>query len=147
VARDQALIIYDSMWGSTEAMAKAIAKGMSRVGLENKLIHLRKNHYSDIVKEILTAKVLVIGSPTINEGVFPSVALLLSYLKGLHPLKKRGMAFGSYGWSGEATKVVEAEMKAMGIEIMEPGLGVVYVPGEEELQQCMELGERIAGSV
>ncbi|MGA2226504.1 MAG: FprA family A-type flavoprotein [Syntrophobacteraceae bacterium] len=147
VARDQALIIYDSMWGSTEAMAKAIAQGMSRVGLENKLIHLRKNHYSDIVKEILTAKVLVIGSPTINEGVFPSVALLLSYLKGLHPLKKRGMAFGSYGWSGEATKVVEAEMKAMGIEIMEPGLGVVYVPGEEELQQCMELGERIAGSV
>ena len=147
VARDQALIIYDSMWGSTEAMAKAIAQGMSRVGLENKLIHLRKNHYSDIVKEILTAKVLVIGSPTINEGVFPSVALLLSYLKGLHPLKKRGMAFGSYGWSGEATKVVEAEMKAMGIEILEPGLGVVYVPGEEELQQCMELGERIAGSM
>jgi len=147
VARDQALIIYDSMWGSTEAMAKAIAQGMSRVGLENKLIHLRKNHYSDIVKEILTAKVLVIGSPTINEGVFPSVALLLSYLKGLHPLKKKGMAFGSYGWSGEATKVVEAEMKAMGIEILEPGLGVVYVPGEEELQQCMELGERIAGSV
>ncbi len=90
---------------------------------------------------------LVICSPTINEGVFPSVALLLSYLKCLHPLKKKGMAFGSYGWSGEATKVVEAEMKAMGIEVLEPALEVVYVPWEEELQQCMDLGERIAGSV
>ncbi len=147
IVHDRALIIYDSMWGSTEAMARAIAEGMSRAGLENKLIHLRKNHYSDVVQEILTAKVLVIGSPTLNEGVFPSVAHILSYLKGLHPLKKKGVAFGSYGWSGEAIKVVEAEMKAIGIEILEPGLEVVYVPGDEELQQCMELGERIAAGL
>ena len=99
-AENRALIIYDSMWGSTEAMAKAIAHGMSQAGLENKLLHVRKNHYSDIVKEILTAKILVIGSPTLNEGIFPSVAQLLSYLKGLRPLKKMGVAFGSYGWGG-----------------------------------------------
>ena len=77
VAENRALIIYDSMWGSTEAMAKAIATGLSQAGMENKLLHVRKNHYSDIVQEILTAKLLVIGSPTLNEGIFPSVAQLL----------------------------------------------------------------------
>ena len=100
------------------------------------------------MKEILTAKVLVIGSPTLNEGVFPSVAHLLSYLKGLHPLKKKGVAFGSYGWSGEAIKAVEAEMKAMGIQILEPGLeGRSTCLGMRNCKQCMDLGERIAGSV
>ena len=147
VAEDRALIIYDSMWGSTDKMAKAIAQGMSQAGLENKLLHVRRNHYSDIVKEILTAKILVIGSPTINEGIFPSVAQLLSYLKGLHPLKKKGVAFGSYGWGGEAIKAMEGEMKAMGITILEPGLGVIYVPGEEDLKSCMQLGERIAANL
>lgn len=147
VAEDRALIIYDSMWGSTERMAKAIAQGMSQAGLENKLLHVRRNHYSDIVKEILTAKILVIGSPTINEGIFPSVAQLLSYLKGLHPLKKKGVAFGSYGWGGEAIKAMEGEMKAMGIAILEPGLGVIYVPGEEDLKSCRQLGERIAANL
>ena len=147
VAENRALVIYDSMWGSTETMAKAIAQGMSQAGVENKLLHLRKNHYSDIIKEILTAKLLVIGSPTLNEGIFPSVAQLLAYLKGLHPLKKRGVAFGSYGWGGEAIKVLEAEMKAMGIEVLEPGLGVIYVPNDEDLENCVQLGKRLANSL
>ncbi len=146
MAENRALIIYDSMWGSTETMAKAIARGMSQAGLESKLLHVRKNHYSDIVKEILTAKLLVIGSPTLNEGIFPSVAQLLAYLKGLRPLKKKGVAFGSYGWGGEAIKAIEGEMKAMGIEVLEPGLGVIYVPGDDDLKSCVELGERIARS-
>ncbi len=147
VAENRALVIYDSMWGSTETMAKAISQGMTQAGLENKLLHVRKNHYSDIVKEILTAKLLVIGSPTLNEGLFPSVAQLLAYLKGLHPMKKRGVAFGSYGWGGEAIKVLEAEMKAMGIQILEPGLGVIYVPGAEDLENCVQLGKRLAQSL
>lgn len=147
VAEDRALIIYDSMWGSTESMARAISHGMTKAGLENKLIHVRKNHYSDIIKEVLTAKALVIGSPTINEGIFPSVAQILAYLKGLRPMKKKGAVFGSYGWGGEAIKAMEEAMKGMGIELVETGLGVMYVPGEEDLANCVQLGERIAGSL
>jgi anaerobic nitric oxide reductase flavorubredoxin len=143
VARERVLIIYDTMWGSTEIMARAISEGLSNAHVENKLIHLRKNHYSDVVKEILTAKVLVVGSPTINEGIFPSVAQLLHYVKGLHPLKKKGVAFGSYGWGGEAIEAINAEMRASGIETLEPGLGIVYVPGQDDLEECIRLGERI----
>jgi flavorubredoxin len=144
VAQDRVLVIYDTMWNSTETMAKAIAAGLAKNGVEHKLLHVRKNHYSDIVKEILTAKVLMIGSPTINEGIFPSVAQLLAYLKGLRPLKKKGVAFGSYGWGGEAIEAMNKEMRAAGIEIIESGLGIMYTPAKEDLESCFQLGERIA---
>ena len=147
VVQDRVLIIYDTMWGSTEAMARAISEGLSKARIEHKLIRLRKNHYSDVVREILTAKVLVIGSPTINEGMFPSVAQLLYYIKGLHPLKKKGVVFGSYGWGGEAIQAMSTEMTAGGIEALEPGLGIVYVPGREDLAECVRLGERIGAAV
>ena len=128
-------------------MAKAIAQGISQAGVENKLIHVRKNHRSDIVKEILSAKILVIGSPTINEGIFPTVAELLIYLKGLRPLKKKGVAFGSYGWGGEAIPAINDLMKDSGIEVIDPGLSVMYVPGEEDLEQCVTLGKKIAANI
>ena len=144
IADDRVLIIYDTMWQSTETMAKAISQGISAAGVENKLIHVRKNHRSDIMKEILSSKILVIGSPTINEGIFPSVAELLIYLKGLRPLKKKGVAFGSYGWGGEAIPAINDAMKGMGFEIIDPGLSVMYVPGEEDLENCVALGEKIA---
>ncbi len=147
VAEKRVLIIYDTMWQSTETMAKAIAQGVSEAGVENKLIHVRKNHRSDIMKEILSAKVLAIGSPTINEGIFPTVAELLVYLKGLRPLKKRGLAFGSYGWGGEAIPAINEAMKGMGIEVIDPGLSVMYVPGAEDLENCVELGRKIAANL
>jgi len=147
VAEEHVLIIYDTMWQSTETMAKVISQGISQAGVENKLIHVRKNHRSDIMKEILSAKILAIGSPTINEGIFPTVAELLIYLKGLRPLKKKGVAFGSYGWGGEAIPAINDAMKGMGIEVIDPGLSVMYVPGDEDLQNCFQMGEKIAASL
>ena len=120
---------------------------MSQAGLENKLLHVRKNHYSDIVKEILTAKVLVIGSPTLNEGIFPSVAQLLVVSQGSASLEKEGSGLRFLRLGGEAIKALESEMKAMGIAMLEPGLGVIYVPKEEDLKSCVQLGERIAANL
>jgi flavorubredoxin len=147
IADNRVLIIYDTMWQSTETMAAAIAQGISAAGVENKLINVRNNHRSDIMKEILSSKILVVGSPTINEGIFPTVAELLLYLKGLRPLKKKGVAFGSYGWGGEAIPAINDAMKGMGFEIIDPGLSVMYVPGEEDLENCVALGEKIAASL
>jgi len=146
-AEKRALIMYDTMWGSTEKMARAISEGMDEAGLENKIISLRKNHYSEVMKEILTASMLVFGSPTLNEGIYPSVAQLLSYLKGLRFLKKKGAAFGSYGWGGEAIEAINKEMKAAGIEVVDPGLGIIYVPQEEDIGSCFSLGQRLAASL
>ncbi|MBI4772719.1 MAG: FprA family A-type flavoprotein [Deltaproteobacteria bacterium] len=147
LAEDRVLIVYDSMWGSTESMAHALAESLAQKGVDTRLVHARKTHYSDIAKEVLFAKILAVGSPTINGGIFPSVAQFLSYLKGLQPVKKKGVVFGSFGWSGEAIPSMNAELEAAGIELLDPGLGVTYVPGKDDLESCRKLGNRVAAAM
>jgi flavorubredoxin len=141
---DKALVIYDTMWHSTEAMAEEIAAGMTSEGITAKPMHLRSCHRSDVVTEALDAKAIVVGSPTLNNGLFPTVADFLTYLKGLKPKNKLAAAFGSFGWSGEAPKLVAEELKAMGMEMVEDPLKQQYVPDQAGLKECYEFGRRIA---
>lgn len=142
--REKVLIIYDTMWGSTHAMANAILEGVRTAGVDVKLLNIRKNDASHIIKEVLDAPVILIGSPTLNNGMFPTVGGFLTYLRGLRPKGKKAVAFGSYGWGKGAVRAVEAELKAAGLEIIEPGLEIRYRPDDEGLASCRSLGERLA---
>lgn len=143
--KDKALVIYDSMWNSTEKMATAIVDGLIEGGVgEVKSFNLTATDKSDVMTDVLDAKALIIGSPTLNNGMFPSVAEFLCYLKGLKPKNKVGAAFGSYGWGGGATKAVVQEMEGMGIEMVENDLTFKWIPEETELAQCIEFGQNIA---
>jgi len=142
--KEKVLVIYDTMWGSTEIMANEIAEAARIEGVEVKLLNLRKNTRSHIMREMLDAAVFAVGSPTLNNGLFPTVGDFLIYLKGLRPQKKKALAFGSYGWGGGAVKLVEQELKNAGVEVLEPGLQVRYRPYEKELERCRELGEQLA---
>jgi flavorubredoxin len=142
--KEKVLVIYDTMWGSTEIMANEIAEAVRSAGVEVRLLNLRKNSRSLIMKEILDAAVFAVGSPTLNNGLFPTVGDFLIYLKGLRPQKKKALAFGSYGWGGGAVKLIEQELKNTGIELIRPGLQVRYKPYEEELEKCKQLGEQLA---
>lgn len=144
--KEKVLVIYDTMWGSTEIMANEIAETVLAEGVEVKLFNLRKNTRSHIMKEMLDAAVFAVGSPTLNNGLFPTVGDFLIYLKGLRPQKKKALAFGSYGWGGGAVKIVEQELKNAGIEVLEPGLQVKYRPYEKELESCRKLGEQLAAA-
>jgi flavorubredoxin len=110
-------------------------------------MYLRKWHRSDIMTEVLDARAVVVGSPTLNNGLFPTLADFLTYMKGLKPKNKIGAAFGSYGWSGEAVKVIEKELTEIGIELVEPGFKVQYVPDGETLDACYEYGQKIGRAV
>jgi flavorubredoxin len=142
--KEKVLVIYDTMWGSTEIMANEIAEAVRAAGVEVKLLNLRKNPRSLIMKEILDAAAFAVGSPTLNNGLFPTVGDFLIYLKGLRPQKKKALAFGSYGWGGGAVKLIEQELKEAGIEVLEPGLQVKYRPFEKELERCKEIGKQLA---
>jgi flavorubredoxin len=139
----KAVIIYDTMWHSTEKMANAIAAGLSEQGVAVRPMHLQKWDRSDIMTEVLDARAVVIGSPTMNNGLFPSLGDFLTYMKGLKPKNKIGAAFGSYGWSGEAVKLLTQELEAMKFEMIDPGMKVQYVPDESALSACFELGKKI----
>ncbi|MTI81799.1 MAG: FprA family A-type flavoprotein [Firmicutes bacterium] len=131
---DKAVIVYDTMWGSTAEIATAIQRGFENKNINTRMMNLDVNHISDIMTEVLTAKYICVGSPTINNNMLPSIASFLTYMKGLSPKKRTGLAFGSYGWGGQSIGQVEEVLSDCGFELMEK-VKVQYVPEEENLQK------------
>jgi flavorubredoxin len=142
----KAVVVYDTMWHSTEKMADAVATGLSAEGIEVRPMYLRKWHRSDVMTDVLDAKAVVIGSPTLNNTIFPTVSDFLTYMKGLKPLNKIGAAFGSYGWSGEAAKQITAELEAMKFDIISPQR-VQYVPDSSGLEESYAFGRAIGQAI
>ncbi len=138
-----ALIIYDTMWHSTELMAKAIGTGLQDEGISYRLLNLRYNHRSDVMREVLNASALILGSPTLNNGLLPRMAGFLMYMRGLRPTNKIGAAFGSYGWSGESIRLLNEAMLDMKLDLIDEGFRVKYVPQASDLSHCMALGHKI----
>ncbi|MFX0080452.1 MAG: FprA family A-type flavoprotein [Candidatus Hodarchaeota archaeon] len=127
------LIVYDTMWGSTEKIAKALAKEISHRGIPVKRFKLTTADYSDVITEAMKAKAIIVGSPTLNNGLYPTVAEYLSYQRGLKPMNKVGLAFGSYGWSGQAAQEIANIMKETKIDVMDELIKIQYVPKPEDL--------------
>ena len=140
----KAVIVYDTMWHSTAKMAKAIGDGLAEGGAKVVLCPLSSCHRSDVATEILNAGALLVGSPTINNSIFPTLADALCYLKGLKPLNLVGAAFGSFGWSGEAVKHLRGILDEMGVEHAGEDLRVKYAPDAEAVGKCRELGLLVA---
>lgn len=141
----KAIIVFDTMWQSTAIMAKSIADGIINAGgIEVKILPLSAKNRSHVATELLESSAIIVGSPTLNNNVFPTVADVMTYLKGLRPLNKIGAAFGSCGWSGEAVPQINTFLKDMKVETFSEGMTVKYVPKQEDLQKCFELGKQIA---
>ncbi len=138
------VVAYDTMWKSTALMARAISEGLVEGGATVKLMTMGRDHRSDLAAELLDAGALVVGSPTLNNNLFPTLADALTYLKGLRPANLIGAAFGSFGWSGEAAKVIQASLEEMQMDMPLEPLRIKYVPDGEALKQCRQFGRSIA---
>jgi flavorubredoxin len=140
----KAVVIFDSMWESTTKMARAITSGIESEEVNVRLMNTRKWHRSDIMTEIIDAGAMAVGSPTLNNSIFPVIADVMTYIKGLRPQNKIAAAFGSYGWSGEAVKIINQDFQEMKLDIIDPGVKVQYVPDEADLNRCFDLGVKLA---
>lgn len=146
-AEQKAVVVYDTMWHSTQIMAEKIAEGISRKGIDVKPMHLRTFHRSDVMTEVMDARAVVVGSPTLNNNLFPTIADFFAYMKGLRPENKIGAAFGSYGWSGESVNIINKELEKMKFELIDSGIKVQYVPDDNGCKLCIEYGEKIGESI
>ena len=135
---EKAVVVFDSMWGSTERLAKAITDAFTAKGVPVAYFDLRADHISDVITEVLTSKYLAVGSPTINNQMMPPVAAFLCYLKGFVPKGRKAFAFGSFGWGGQSVGLVENELKAAGCEICLEKIRVKDVPTMEDLAALRE---------
>lgn len=143
----KALVVYDTMWESTRKMAEKIRSGMTDEGILTDICHVRKVEQSEIMTEALESAAIVVGSPTINNQMFPTIAKFLCYLQGLKPQNKIGAAFGSYGWSGESVPHVEKALAEMKMTMSVPGLKMNYYPDDESYSQCDKFGRDIAAAI
>lgn len=143
----KALVIYDSMWHSTEEMAHAVSDGLIEAGVSTNMVNLQVHHRSDVMTQVLGAKAIVLGSSTLNNGLLPRMAGFLMYMRGLKPTNKLGATFGSFGWSGEAVSLMNKALEDMKIDVIEDGLKIKYVPNDEKLEECREMGRRVGKAV
>lgn len=136
----KAVIAYTTMWGSTDIMAREIADGIREAGAEVSLFDLAVSGYATPTRELLDARALLIGTPTLHHGMHPRVAGYLQYLVGLRPRMLASGAFGSFGWSSGATAQVDARLDEMGLEMPFGDLTIKYRPNAEDLQRAREWG-------
>lgn len=146
---NQITILYDTMWDSTRVMAEQIAAGI-RSADDNvvvKLFNLSKTDKNDAITEIFKSKAILLGSPTVNNGILVAVAAILEEIKGLKFKNKKAGSFGSYGWSGEAVKILSERLSDSGFNVINDGLRLTWSPDEESIQSCRDYGESFAKSV
>ena len=143
----KALIIYDSMWGSTEKIAKSLAEGLEESKIRVTLKNLKTNHISDVITEVLTTKLILLGSPTMNNMMLPSMGEFLTYLKGLRPRNRTGFVFGSYGWGGQAVGQIETIIKELKWKIPEQSVNINYIPNNEDLTNLKKIGNKLGKSI
>jgi flavorubredoxin len=141
--RKRALVIYDSMWHSTEKMAYAVASGLEDAGVPSRIMSLKRNHHSQVMTELARCGAVLAGSPTHNNGVLPAMAAMLTYMKGLRPKNRVGGAFGSYGWSGEGPKMLHEWLASMDMDMPAPFVKTQWTPGHESFGQCHALGKTV----
>ncbi len=144
---NKVIIVYDTMWGSTEMMARAITEGVASQGIDVKLMKLRAADVTDIITEILDAKAIIVGSPTLHNGMFPTLGGFLTHITGLKPKGKLWSFFGSYGWGGGAVNSMIEMARKAGFNVYEPSMQVKFVPDQEDLKKCSEFGQQIAAKI
>jgi anaerobic nitric oxide reductase flavorubredoxin len=145
--KNKIAIVYDTMWNSTDKMARAIAEGVISQGVEVKMLKLRSAGYSEAMTEILDSKAVLVGSPTLNNGMFPTVGYFMTYAVGLKPKDKLWAFFGSFGWGGGAVRAMTETAKKAGFNVHEQALETKYVPDEEDYKKCFEFGKQIAAKI
>jgi len=143
----RAVVLYDTMWGATQRMAEAIGEGLAEASVDHKIFHMAVADRNDVITEIFRARAIVVGSPTLNNGLLPTITPVLEDLKGLKLQNKIGAAFGSYGWSGESVKLIEEHFEKCNIPLACKGVRCKWQPSGGDLEECRRLGKTIGAAV
>ena len=146
---NQITIVYDTMWQSTRLMGEAIAEGIRRAdpSVEVKLYNVAKEDKNDVLTQMFRSKAVLVGSPTINYGYSFAIAGILEMARGLKFKGKKAAAFGSYGWSGDAPKLITKHLQEAGFDVVDDGIKCLWVPDNKAIDECRDYGEQFCKKV
>jgi flavorubredoxin len=142
-----AVVLYDTMWNATRKMAEAIGEGLAEKGVQHRLFYMAVSDRNEVIAEIFRTRAVIVGSPTLNNGLMPTIAPILEDIKGLRFKNKIGSAFGSYGWSGEAVKQIEEHFARCGIPVAADGVRAKWQPTGEDLDACRAMGRKVGEAI
>ena len=143
VPQKSAVILYDTMWNGTRRMAEAIGDGLAAEGVPYQAFHMAVSDRNDVIAEVFKANAIIVGSPTFNQGLLPTICPILEELKGLRFQNKVGAAFGAYGWSGEAVGLIEEILSRSKIPVVAESVRAKWQPKADDLARCRELGGKV----
>ncbi|NLO61490.1 MAG: anaerobic nitric oxide reductase flavorubredoxin, partial [Spirochaetales bacterium] len=139
-------IVYDTMWDGTRSLADTIAAGIHEAdpSVTVKVFNISKGDRNDIITEVFRSKMLIVGSPTVGNNMLSTMAGLLHFVKELKFKKKKAAAFGCYGWTGEAPKIMSEFLQTAGFEIVSEPLRQKWNPDQNNLKEVFEYGKKLA---
>jgi flavorubredoxin len=146
---DQITLLYDTMWNGTRKMAETIAAGIGQASPNTtvKIFNCARSDKNDVITEVFKSKAVLVGSPTINQGILSAMAGILEEIRGLRFHGKKAAAFGAYGWSGESIKMISDKLGEAGFEVVNDGLRLLWNPDSEALQQCEAFGKEFVDQI
>jgi anaerobic nitric oxide reductase flavorubredoxin len=146
-AEPRVVVVYETMWGSTRRIAHALVEGIQQAGIEVSLYALPTSDRSDVIKDLLEARGILVGSSVHNSDMLLNMAAFLEDIRGLKPIGKIGAAFGSYGWGSRAIPQMEEKLRQAGVELVEADLSSQFAPDEDELERSIKFGQEFARRV
>lgn len=145
--KDKVVIVYETMWGATDKMARQIAQGVIAAGKEVKLYNIAESDRTEVITQMLSAQGFIFGSSTHDNDMLPNIAAFLELIKGFKPKGRKIGFFGSYGWAGGAVDEMHKMLQNCGADFVLPSLAFKYNPDQVELESCVEFGKNFARSL
>jgi flavorubredoxin len=140
-AKERVFIPFVAAYNKTGLLAEAIAKGVRTAGdIEVEVCDIE--HVSTMVLDdkITRCTGIVVGCPTINQNILLPVYTLFAVVNPLRDRGKLAACFGSYGWSGEALKILEANLQNLKFNFFPGGPFVKFTPSDADFAQAEEFG-------
>ncbi|MFC2136858.1 FprA family A-type flavoprotein [Bacteroidota bacterium] len=136
------VILYVSAYGYTYEMAKSIANGIKETGLKNiEIIDIENIAIGELESKIISSQGIIVGSPTINQNTLLPIYKLFSVINPIRDKGKIAVSFGSYGWSGEAIKIIDSQLKLLKLNVFREGLAEKFYPHNGKKDNFIELGK------
>ncbi|MDQ7838019.1 MAG: FprA family A-type flavoprotein [Thermodesulfobacteriota bacterium] len=144
--REKAIVVYVSMWKSTEAMIKTMVETLLAEGIEVSLYNVVNSDIGDIAGDLVDARAIVLGTPTVLGGMHPVAAHAANLAKALRPPLKYGVVLSSYGWGGGARRQALEVLGPTKIEVIDT-LEVNGPPSDEDHKKIGEIGRQLSRKI
>ena len=139
------LIAYTSAYGYTKKAAGLIASGiLERDGFNVDVVDIENIDPGDLDGKLAVSNGILIGSPTINQNTVMPVYKIFALINPLRDKGKLGGVFGSYGWSGEAPKIILDNLRNLKLNVIEETALFKFSPDGPKEEPLMEFGRMFA---